>query len=339
MTRAICFLVLTLVAACTAGTGEETAPAAPVALVELASAAPGPIEKSTTLYGTIEPGAGGEYALSAPVETVVAAIELPVGAAVQTGQVIARLRPSPATRAAATRAEADAQAADAAQARALRLRADGLASDADVETARAAAAAADALRASVDAQAAGLVLRARAAGHVTSTNARLGDIVAAGTAVVSITRLDGLRARFGIAPDVAVTIAPGAPFTLLPPVGPPLALTVAAVDPAADPQTRLASLYARVPATAGLGAGVAVSARLVTGSASVLPTIPYAALLDDGGQPFVFVVKDGVAHRRDVRPDLTDGERVAIAEGLATGERVVVAGGTALEDGIDVREQ
>ncbi len=67
------------------------------------------------------------------------------------------------------------------------------------------------------------------------------------------------------------------------------------------------------------------------------PTVPYAALLDEGGQAYLFVISGGIAHRRDVIAGPSDGRRVAILNGLRPGEAVVVEGGTALEDGMRVR--
>ena len=66
-------------------------------------------------------------------------------------------------------------------------------------------------------------------------------------------------------------------------------------------------------------------------------TIPYAALLDDGGQPFVYVAKDGVAHRHDVETGPATGDRIAIIKGISVNDQVVTQGGTALEDGMKVR--
>lgn len=65
--------------------------------------------------------------------------------------------------------------------------------------------------------------------------------------------------------------------------------------------------------------------------------VPYSAVLDDGGQPFVFVVTKGVAHRRDVRLGASNGVTISVASGIALGDQVVIEGGTALEDGMKVR--
>ena len=67
-------------------------------------------------------------------------------------------------------------------------------------------------------------------------------------------------------------------------------------------------------------------------------SVPYVALLDDGGQPFVFIVKNGIAHRRDVVVANEGEDGVSLTSGITVGEQVVTAGGTGLEDGIKVRD-
>ena len=74
-------------------------------------------------------------------------------------------------------------------------------------------------------------------------------------------------------------------------------------------------------------------------SASAL-TIPYAALLDDAGQAYVFVVgrrRRASARRRDRSRRAATASRST--KGLKPGERVVIEGGTAVEDGMKVRTQ
>jgi membrane fusion protein (multidrug efflux system) len=66
-------------------------------------------------------------------------------------------------------------------------------------------------------------------------------------------------------------------------------------------------------------------------------TIPYEAILDDGGQPYVYVVANGIAHRHDVVTGPSSGTRITIIKGVSAGDIVVVQGGTAVEDGMKVR--
>jgi RND family efflux transporter MFP subunit len=328
---------LFLLAACS-GAGAPDNAAEPSALVSLATAQPASVQASVRIYGTADAGASGTIILSAPEEAFVTAIDAPMGSAVGRGQLVARLSPGPTVRLEAARAEADARAAALAYARAQRLRTDGLVGNAEVETARAAAQSAAAARANIAQRAAGLVLRAPAAGHVATVSASLGSLVPAGTPIASIVAAGDLRARFGVDPALARTIGRGASVTITPSGGgSAVTVPILSVDPAVDPQTRLASFYVRLPAGAGVGAGEPLTGEIAVSSGGNAPTIPYPALLDDAGQPFVYVVAGGIAHRRNVSVGPSDGHRVVILTGLRPGEAVVVAGGTAVEDGMHVR--
>jgi RND family efflux transporter MFP subunit len=338
MTRLWITAPLALLAACSSGGETDTAAEAPVALVTLAPATQGAAHEDMTLYGAVEPGPEGRLSLVAPAEAKVAEIRVATGTTVRRGQIIARLQPSAQGRADAAKAASDAAAADKAFARATRMRGDGLMSDADVETTRAAAAAADALRDSFASRTAGFVLRAPADGTVDTVAATVGDLLQAGAAVASVTRAGDLRVRFGLDPDSAQSVHPGMTIHIASAAAhAPIDVAVETVNANVDPQTRLASLYAHVPAASGLRIGETLSATVpIMGPGGAL-TIPYAALLDDGGQPYVFVVSGGIAHRRDVETAASSGARVAITKGVRAGERVVTAGGTAIEDGMKIR--
>ena len=209
---------------------------------------------------------------------------------------------------------------------------------ADVESARSAAVSAKAQQDAMMLGARDLTLRARAAGTVESVPVNPGDLVAAGSTVATLVRSGAGRAGFGIDPAAATRIRPGTRIRVGAASGrPTLTVPVESIDLTADPQTRLASLYARIPAQAGLGAGQPLTAQVPLAASTDAITVPYAALLDDGGQPYVYVVKGGVAHRHDVVTGPSNGQRIAIEKGVAPGEKVVTAGGTALEDGMKVR--
>ena len=327
-----------LLAGC--GGGDASAPAepTPAALVTLARATPGSLERTVTLYGTAESSASGGQALSAPAEAIVSALLVSVGSAVSRGQVVARLSPAPTVKLDLARASADARAADAAYARAQRLRADGLVSDAEVESARAAKASADATRASLSSQTIALTLRAPVSGFVDTVPVSPGDRVSAGGTVATITRGGGLRGRFGVEPTVARTLRPGQRVLVTTTSGTaPFAVAITSVTPVVDPATRLASIFTALPDQAGIAAGEALSADVRVGASGDALTIPYEALLDEGGQPYVFTVSNGVAQRRDVVIGPISNGRVAVTKGIGPGDQVVIKGGTAVEDGLKVR--
>jgi RND family efflux transporter MFP subunit len=335
--RHAALLALLLVTAACSG-GDDGDAGTPTALVSLATAKRSAITQTTTLYGEVERGSANEAMLSAPVEAKVSAILAPAGSAVRAGQLVARLEPSPASAAEIARARADAASAGQAYARAQRLKADGLASDADVEAARANAAGATALAKSLDQRAAELALRAPHAGYVDTVGASPGDLVQAGTAIASVSGNGSLLARFGIAPGLARQLHRGGQLRIDPGEGgTPFNSRIESISPVADPATRLASVLVRIPGSRHLAPGLPLTAEVEIASTNDAVTVPYSALLDDGGQPFVYAVSKGVAHRKDVSTGPTDGKRVAILKGISDGEQVATAGNAALEDGVRVR--
>jgi RND family efflux transporter MFP subunit len=314
---------------------EPKAEQVPTATIKSAVATLGAARDDMTVYGAVEAGPGGVRSVISLREAILVAILAPTGTAVTAGQAIVALKPSPTAALDLAKASSDANAANATLARNLRLRADGLVSDADVESARAALRTATATLASTGSGA--NILRAPVAGTVQSLAAKPGDQIAAGATVASVAAAGERRARFAVDPAVAARIHPGQQVRIEPlGGGVPITATVVGVDPAVDATTRLASVFARVPASVGVGAPL--RGHVAVGSSSSGVTIPYAALLDEAGQSFVFVIDKGAVKKRAVSPGSTSGETVAILNGLKPGERVVTEGGTALEDGMKVRE-
>ena len=66
-------------------------------------------------------------------------------------------------------------------------------------------------------------------------------------------------------------------------------------------------------------------------------TVPRVALLDDEGEPAVYVVVGKKAQRRVVQLGYTNGEIAEIRSGLKEGDQVVTAGKVAIRDGTEVQ--
>jgi RND family efflux transporter MFP subunit len=337
MKRWCCLLLAFFAAGCSRSADEEANNPEPVALVKLAPAQTGNTGQQFMLYGAAELGPAGRVAMTAPLEATVSAILAPAGTMVSRGQEIVRLTSSPVAHADAAKAAADSDAAAKALARAVRLRDDGLGSNADVETARAAWTGAEALQASFVHRSGALVIKAPAEGTIDNVAVAVGDQLQPGAAVASLTRAGDLRARFGIDPDTARMIRPGMPVRIKRGAGNSLDAYVQSISRVVDPQTRLASLFVLLPAGSDIAPGETLSATVDVRHGAAGITIPYAALSNDAGQPFVFVVEKGVALRRDVTTQASLGGEVTILKGLRAGEQVVVEGATAVEDGMKVR--
>lgn len=61
--------------------------------------------------------------------------------------------------------------------------------------------------------------------------------------------------------------------------------------------------------------------------------IPRSALVQEAGEPAVFVVAEDTAERRPVQTGYVEGGRIEILEGLTDGEQFVLVGQTGLKDG------
>ena len=337
MIRKALVLSVFLLSGCSGSASDEQSPA-PVALVVLGEAEKGAIPETVTLYGVVEISPAAQHVLPAPTEAVVKSIDAPAGTRVQPGQVIAQLMESPGTRLELARATSEAHAADQAYARAQRLRADGLVGNSELETAHAAALSADATRDSLISRRESLSLRSPAAGYVATITPSRGDIVASGSVVATIAQVGDVRAHFGIDSAIARRVGTGASLTIVPSAGgEPIGSQILSVSPIVDAQTRLASVFASIPPNTKLNAGVPLTAALSLDLPQDTLTIPYSALLNDGGQPYAFVVVGGVAHRRDVIVGAASRDRIAIVKGVKVGEQVITDGGTAVEDGMKVR--
>lgn len=333
-------LALTLALGACSGSSTADQTPTPAALVKLAPATRGSVAETVDVYGAAQNDPSSIGIMSAPTEAIVAEIVVPEGQAVSRGQVIVRLAASPSTRLDIANASTASRAAQLAHARARRLRADGLVSDAEVESARAAAESSAATVSNLSGRAGSLTLRAPVSGYVQAYNVGPGDLVAPGTPVASISRAGDLRARFGIDPELARRVERGGSLSIIGPDGQiALGVPILSVDPVVSQQTRLASIFVRIPGRAAFGAGESLRGRVTLSSTNDTLTVPYAAILNDGGQPYVYSVENNVAHRHDVELGPVSNERAAILSGLPDGVLVVVEGGTALADGMTVRTQ
>ena len=66
-------------------------------------------------------------------------------------------------------------------------------------------------------------------------------------------------------------------------------------------------------------------------------TVPRVALIEDEGEPAVYVVKGNKAQRRAVQIGYSNGEFAEIRSGLKEGDQVVTAGKVAIRDGTEVQ--
>jgi RND family efflux transporter MFP subunit len=175
------------------------------------------------------------------------------------------------------------------------------------------------------------VLVADASGVVTSVDAEVGQVVAAGTPVIRIAQ-DGPRdVVFSVPEDKVRAVSVGSTAKVrLWPGNTVLPGTVREVAASADPVTRtyLVKVALDGKPDVQLGATVAVTAAAFEhGDASAIK-VPTSALLKDGNQSAVWVLDTATMTVRlnPVGIATADGNDVVISSGLQPGAKVVVAG-------------
>ena len=331
--------------------GCSGSPPAPPAdpLVETAIAAPDGGLVGDAYTGTVHARIESVLAFRVPGKIVARLVD--AGTRVRAGQPLARLDAADLALAASAAAdkvraaEADAARTAADEARLRPLVATGAIAPTTYDGARAARDAASANLSAARASAANAAnqrgyttLVADADGVVTEVLAEAGQVVAAGTPVLRLSR-SGPREALVAVPETALAALPKSAQATVYGRSARIAATLREVAGAADPYTRtFAARYvlAGQPEDAPLGATVTLR---LPGTTAAAARVPLGALVDLGSGPGVWVIRpDRTIRFQPARPlRLTEEEALLSAAALAPGTRVVALGGHLLHPGQKIR--
>ena len=114
---------------------------------------------------------------------------------------------------------------------------------------------------------------------------------------------------------------------------------VAWIDAAIDTEQGTAVRLAVPAPPEGVRGGLAVQVRIELERRQNTVVIPDTALRDADSRPWVLVVVDGVAERREVRPGLQGDDGIEIIEGVDAGEMLVSTSSPNIRPGDKVRAQ
>ena len=274
----------------------------------------------------------------------IAAITVLEGQRVSAGQLLARLDPTGLDAASAS-ARADAVRAGADLKRMAALVDKGWVTRSRMETAEASAAAARARvsETSFDQRLGRIV--SPAAGVVLRRAAEPGQMVAAGTPVLTVGELaSGYVLRLPLSDSDLARISIGQHSTvLLPALSPvPLPATVSEIGARGDDRTGTFQVELRLPPAPGMRSGLIGTAKL--GMVSAAPAagpvaVPASAVFSpraDEGFVYVFSPATGTVKMRLVQLGDIGDDAIIVASGLREGERVVRSGVDRLRDGMTV---
>jgi membrane fusion protein (multidrug efflux system) len=184
------------------------------------------------------------------------------------------------------------------------------------------------------------IIRAPFSGRVGFRRVSLGSLVSPGTVIATLDDTLVMKLDFTVPQAYLFAIQPGLPITAQI-AGVPnekFAGKVSTLDSRVDPVTRSIVVRAELPNPKGiLKPGMFMTAKISAAAAQAL-LVPEGAIVPEQGKSFVFVVKDGVASKREVSLGRRRPGQVQITEGLANGEKVIVEGTQKVRDGIQVVE-
>ena len=176
-------------------------------------------------------------------------------------------------------------------------------------------------------------------GIVETVNVSRNEMAPQGVPVFTISEKKTMEASFYVTEDVKNYLKVGDPVrTEVDEEGNYSPGKIIGIDTAVDPQRGLFKVKAEIyPANrSDYSSGTSVNLLVVSNSAQNQILIPYDAVYYENGQAYVFVIKNGVAVRKNVETGIYDAKRIVITEGLSPGNRVVTSWASGLKDGAEV---
>jgi RND family efflux transporter MFP subunit len=321
-----------------AGAQEE-----PSALVQLATAEQGSLHPSVGAYGTVAADPAYVATIALPRDGIITSVSVRVGRVVDAGQALATFETAPNALANYQQAQSAVTLAQQDLTHTQELFNQRLATNTQVATAEKALADAEAqlkAQTQIGAQREIQVLNATAAGIVTAVNATPGERVAANTVIALIAPRDRLILNLGLEPEDALQVPIDAEASLHSPQIARISFNgkIQSVDALMDPKSRLVNVVATIPqdVAANLILGM-VMEGVVQLPAKTGIVVPHSALITGQHGFSLFVVANGIAHRRDVEVALETDQLALITNGVMAGEAVVVGGNAGLTEGMRVR--
>lgn len=181
-------------------------------------------------------------------------------------------------------------------------------------------------------------IRAPFAGIVAKRWVNVGDKVSSDMPVahlVDLSRME-LEAQVPVSEIPYVKVGQEVAFRVDGFTGRPFTGRVERVNPSAEAGSRSISIFVAIPNSDGaLRGGMFASGSLAARLGTEVEVIPASALLEEGGQSFVYVVKGGKVERRSVTVGTRNKERglVEVRDGLERGVPVITVKADGLKAG------
>ena len=208
---------------------------------------------------------------------------------------------------------------------------------------RLASAARDAARAEARLARRGLtdaVVRAPFSGTVVERSVELGEYLAPGSPLLTLADTSLLKARVLLDPREAIDVAVGskAVVAVYARPGEMFGGKVVRVGEVIDPRTRRLPVEVEIDEHGGrLRPGLVARFSVETGEPQMVMRVPLEGVFERFGSQHVYVIVDGIAHRRSIVLGLVGAGFAEVTEGIEPGETVVTKGVARVVDGSKVQ--
>ncbi len=328
-----------LLGGCKAG-GDAAKAAKPNGQQQASDAVPVEVAKAThraiaaSYTGTAALEARAESQVVAKTSGVALAVMVEEGQRVQAGQPLVRLDPDRA-RLALAQSEAQMRKLENSYQRAQKLVQQQLVSAADVDQLRFDLENARAQYRMATLELSYTTVVAPISGVVASRDIKPGNFVQINSPIIRIVDSGQLEATLNVPEREIAKLKPGQTVELaadaLP--GHAFAGTVDRVSPVVDTGTGTFRVVTTFSGEGGLQPGMFGRLSINYDQRADALVVPRTALLEDGGVPAVYVVRDGKALRAELKLGYDDAGWIEVRDGLKQGDEVVVAGKAALREG------
>ncbi len=297
--------------------------------------------KSLTAYGSVMPSTGATENISFPRAGQITRLDVSAGQVVKRGQALLEFSTDPNAAALYHQAETTAVFARGELKRIEDLTSHQLATQSQLSAAKKALQDAEANLAAQKKIGAGVGAQKIAAsfdGVVSQLTVQQGDRVAAGAAVMQLSRAGQLRATLGIEPEDIARLRLGMPVQVFSVFGDqaPVLSRLLQIHGSLNPLTHLVDIEVE------LQAGVFLAGMPVRGVIALDKheswVVPRSAVLHDEQGSFLFQIKNQHAVRIPVTIEAESGDSLAVSGALDHSLNVVVSGNYELQDGMMVRE-
>ena len=304
--------------------------------VEVAKAERRAIAASYTGTAALEPRA--ESQVVAKTSGVALAVLVEEGQLVRAGQPLVRLDPDRA-RLSVAQSEAQMRKLENSYHRAEKLVQQQLVSAADVDQLRYDLENARAMYRMATLELSYTTVVAPISGVVASRDIKPGNFVQINSPIIRIVDSGQLEATLNVPEREIAKLKPGQAVSLqvdaLP--GKPFTGTVDRVAPVVDNGTGTFRVVTTFSGEDALQAGMFGRLSINYDQRADALVVPRTALLEDGGKPAVYVVRDGKAVRTELALGYDDAGFIEVRNGLQLGDEVVIAGKAALREGSAVQ--